>query len=215
MLSEDAVTQSLFLGLPQGGGGLKLPETTKTVGRSGRLLCSALYTGAMCERVRKLPACISGPFNDTWLTLHKGGALMDTLWGDRELVAEPPTAAKRPAIAVTEDGTLSPSATRQIVSDALPSTRAAACDPQDVASVGRLRKHADADRVGVALELVRARAKAVSKFPQQAQTILADVSGVEQATSLAAGVRSLAYPALVAASFWLGGVAHDTSRARL
>ena len=35
------------------------------------------------------------------------------------------------------------------------------------------------------------------------------------ATSLAAGVRSLAYPALVAASFWLGGVAHDTSRARL
>ena len=60
MLSEDAVTQSLFLGLPQGGGGLKLPETTKTVGRSGRLLCSALYTGAMCERVRKLPACIAG-----------------------------------------------------------------------------------------------------------------------------------------------------------
>ena len=60
LLSEDAATQSLFLGLPQGGGGLKLPETTKTVGRSGRLLCSALYTGAMCERVRRIPACVAG-----------------------------------------------------------------------------------------------------------------------------------------------------------
>lgn len=64
--------------------------------------------------------------------------------------------------------------------------RAADCDPQDVASVSRLRKHAPTDSVAVALELVTARRKAASKFPDHAEAILADVSGVEQATSLLA-----------------------------
>ncbi|MEM1108074.1 MAG: class I SAM-dependent methyltransferase [Planctomycetota bacterium] len=64
--------------------------------------------------------------------------------------------------------------------------RAADCDPQDVASVTRLRKHYPADRVAVALELVAARRKALSKFPEQLDTLLADVPGVEQATSLIA-----------------------------
>ena len=42
----------------------------------------------MCVKIDRQTALIAGPFNDTWLTLHQGGALMDTLWGDRELVAE-------------------------------------------------------------------------------------------------------------------------------
>jgi hypothetical protein len=92
VLSNGATTQAIFLGLPQGGGGLAGPETTKTAGLNGRLLCSALYTGDMCERVRRLPACVAGPFNDTWLTLHAGRALMDHLWGDRGLVTESETA---------------------------------------------------------------------------------------------------------------------------
>jgi len=66
---------------------------------------------------------------------------------------------------------------------------AAACDPYDVASVSRLRKSYPADHVGVALELTKARNKAATKFPDQAAALFADVTGVEQATSLTAATH--------------------------
>ena len=50
-------------------------------------------------------------------------------------------------------------------------------------AVARLRRAHDADTVAVALDLVRARAKAATKFPDHAATLLADPAGVEQATS--------------------------------
>lgn len=50
-------------------------------------------------------------------------------------------------------------------------------------AVARLRRAHDAATVGVALDLVRARAKAAVKFPDHAATLLADPAGVEQATS--------------------------------
>ncbi|MBB6430669.1 class I SAM-dependent methyltransferase [Algisphaera agarilytica] len=62
--------------------------------------------------------------------------------------------------------------------------RAAETDPVDVASVSRLRKHYSAHEVGIALELVQARKKAAAKFPDHADQLLADVSGIEQASSL-------------------------------
>lgn len=63
------------------------------------------------------------------------------------------------------------------------------CDPTNVASLTRLRKSHPADRVGVALELTKARQKAVTKFPRRGASLLADVSGMEQATSLAAAAH--------------------------
>lgn len=63
---------------------------------------------------------------------------------------------------------------------------AAASDPSDVASVSRLRKNYSAPQVGVALELIKARRKAIAKFPAHADALIADVAGVEQATSLTA-----------------------------
>ena len=62
--------------------------------------------------------------------------------------------------------------------------RATACDPTDVADVARLRKHASAAEAAVALDLAKARRKAAAKFPKQADTLVADAAGVEQATSL-------------------------------
>lgn len=50
--------------------------------------------------------------------------------------------------------------------------------------MARLRRAHDADTVAVALDLVRARAKAAVKFPDHADNILADPAGVEQASSL-------------------------------
>lgn len=58
----------------------------------------------------------------------------------------------------------------------------AAVDVTDAAAMTRLRRDGDADRVRVAIELVRARRKAERKFPN-ADTLAADVVGVEQATS--------------------------------
>ena len=75
---------------------------------------------------------------------------------------------------------------QRVAEDAALLRRAADCDPTDVASVSRLRKHATQDDSAVALELVKARRKAASKFPDHAERLVADVSGVEQATSLVA-----------------------------
>ena len=55
------------------------------------------------------------------------------------------------------------------------------CDSGDVAAVARLRRAWPADLVAAALELAGARRKAATKFP--GRTIVADVAGVEQATS--------------------------------
>jgi len=61
---------------------------------------------------------------------------------------------------------------------------AAACeDLSDPATVMRLRKRADAALVRCAIDLTRARRKAVDKF-EHADQMLADPVGVEQATSL-------------------------------
>lgn len=61
---------------------------------------------------------------------------------------------------------------------------AARCNPSDVASVSRLRKRGSAEEVSVALELTIARRKAEAKFPGRASSLIADVEGIEQATSL-------------------------------
>lgn len=66
---------------------------------------------------------------------------------------------------------------------------AAASDPSEVASVSRLRKNYSAPQVGVALELIKARRKAIAKFPAHADALMADVAGVEQATSLTAATH--------------------------
>lgn len=59
---------------------------------------------------------------------------------------------------------------------------AAECDTISAASLDRLRRQWPADLVAAAVELVRARRKAADKFPN-ASTLIADVVGVEQATS--------------------------------
>lgn len=56
-------------------------------------------------------------------------------------------------------------------------------DPGDVAAVARLRRHADAELVRLALELARARRKAEAKFPGRGRELVADVAGVEMASS--------------------------------
>ena len=60
---------------------------------------------------------------------------------------------------------------------------AAACDPQDVRAVARLRRAWPAALVAAALDLAAARRKARVKFPDVADTLVADAQGVEQATS--------------------------------
>lgn len=61
---------------------------------------------------------------------------------------------------------------------------AAACDPADVAAVARLRKlTGDPTVARAALSIVAARIKASGKFGPVAAGLLADVEGVEQATS--------------------------------
>jgi len=62
---------------------------------------------------------------------------------------------------------------------------AAATDPTRVASVTRLRQHHPATHVAAALLLTQARCKAQVKFPNDASRLLADPSGVEQASSMA------------------------------
>jgi hypothetical protein len=62
---------------------------------------------------------------------------------------------------------------------------AAVCNPSDVAAVSRLRQNQDADLVHLALDLIKARNKAASKWPaQMASNLFADSVGIEQATSL-------------------------------
>ena len=58
-------------------------------------------------------------------------------------------------------------------------------DAADVAAVVRLRRGHAAERVAVALQLVAARRAAAVKFPGESERMVADVAGVEQATSLA------------------------------
>ena len=58
-------------------------------------------------------------------------------------------------------------------------------DAADVAAVERLRRGHAAESVAVALQLVAARRAAAVKFPGDAERLVADVAGVEQATSLA------------------------------
>jgi hypothetical protein len=56
-------------------------------------------------------------------------------------------------------------------------------DSHDVASVAQLRKFGSLELVSLALDLAAARRKAQIKFPDRAETIVADGEGVEQATS--------------------------------
>ncbi len=63
---------------------------------------------------------------------------------------------------------------------------AAACDAYSTADVTRLRKKWDKELVHAALALAKARAKAASKFGSIAAGLVADVQGVEMASSRAA-----------------------------
>lgn len=60
---------------------------------------------------------------------------------------------------------------------------AAAANPRNVTDIAALRKRWPAAIVHAALQLTVARRKALTKFPDTASTLLADVEGVEQATS--------------------------------
>jgi hypothetical protein len=62
---------------------------------------------------------------------------------------------------------------------------AAEADPTQVAAVARLRKRYAAEELAVAFELTRAHRKALLKFPEAGEHWVADVPGVEQATSAA------------------------------
>lgn len=64
---------------------------------------------------------------------------------------------------------------------------AAAVEDPTPQALSRLRRLASAERVAVALELARARRRAGMKFPVLAPRLVADVQGVEQASSLLVG----------------------------
>jgi len=72
---------------------------------------------------------------------------------------------------------------QQVASNAALLDRASVIDPADVAEVASLRKSVSADEAAVALELCKARKKAADKFGDRAMTLMADVPGVEQASS--------------------------------
>lgn len=78
-----------------------------------------------------------------------------------------------------------------VADDAALLMHAAAIDPSNVSAIAALRRDYPADRVSVALSLVEARAKAVNKFGQCGETLVADSAGVEQAS----GQRVAAYKA--------------------
>jgi SAM-dependent methyltransferase len=63
--------------------------------------------------------------------------------------------------------------------------QASSIRPDRVADVAKLRQSGTADEVAVAIELVRARREAVTKFGEQADWLIADRQGVQQASSLA------------------------------
>ena len=62
---------------------------------------------------------------------------------------------------------------------------AEAADPSNPSAVMKLRKLGDAELVRLALQLTAARRKAADKFPGIAKELVADPTGVEQASSLA------------------------------
>lgn len=62
---------------------------------------------------------------------------------------------------------------------------AAQITPENVNEIAQLRKSYAPELVQAAIDLARAREKAVRKFPQHAQQLIADAMGVEQASSLA------------------------------
>ena len=72
---------------------------------------------------------------------------------------------------------------RVVANDACLIERAAAVDPADVAAITKLRRDYSADVVSVALSLVVARGKAAPKFGKLSERLIADVAGVEQASS--------------------------------
>lgn len=72
---------------------------------------------------------------------------------------------------------------RAVADDALLIERAAAVNPGDVTAITKLRRDYSPDFVAVALSLAAARVKAVSKFGALGERLIADVSGVEQASS--------------------------------
>ncbi|MBT8486246.1 MAG: hypothetical protein KJO43_11740 [Phycisphaerae bacterium] len=59
----------------------------------------------------------------------------------------------------------------------------AAGDTDDAATIAAIRRRWPASLVSTAIELVRARRRAAAKFPAVASRLVADVEGVEQATS--------------------------------
>jgi len=61
---------------------------------------------------------------------------------------------------------------------------ASLCDPSSIRDLEKLRRDHDADLVTAAIQLTHARHKAAIKFPELAATLIADLEGVEQATSL-------------------------------
>ena len=72
---------------------------------------------------------------------------------------------------------------------------AAGCEPGDVAAMTRLRRstgEGGAELVTAAMELAAARRKAAVKFPGLAEELVAEVEGVEQATSRAVGLHKAA-----------------------
>ncbi|MBL4700934.1 MAG: hypothetical protein JKX85_06735, partial [Phycisphaeraceae bacterium] len=70
-------------------------------------------------------------------------------------------------------------ASKQLLDDAK------AINPSDVAAISRLRKKYDADLLHLALDMVKARHKAASKWPVDiVQNLIANTTGIEQATSL-------------------------------
>lgn len=73
---------------------------------------------------------------------------------------------------------------QQVVANSELLEAAGGCASGDVSAVARLRKRYAADQTSVALQLVEARRKAGKKFGERAERIVADVAGVEQASSL-------------------------------
>jgi hypothetical protein len=74
---------------------------------------------------------------------------------------------------------------RAVADDASLIEQAAAVDPTDVTAITKLRRDYPADVVSVALSLVAARCKAAAKFGDLSARLIADVAGVEQASSAA------------------------------
>lgn len=81
---------------------------------------------------------------------------------------------------------------RQVAADRDLLAQAAAAQPGDVTAIARLRRRHPAAAVAVALDLIRARAKAATKFPAHAAELLADPAGVEQASSSAVATHKAA-----------------------